>query len=297
MSNYKEKYIKYKLKYLKMKGGGNPISNTVIKKQRVDSETITISNDKSNFVLDPTKIYSFTNKEVYLKYTSKPNFDMIVKLKLDFNDSIKELKFPSNLKILIFGDKFNQPIGDDNNTDEDEENLTVPKSYLPPKGITNLTFGNDFNQPIFNRNNPNIYFLPEGINNLTFGNTFNQPIFKSVESGITSKKVYYTLPTILESLEFGKDFKQKLYYVNIKPISVFPETLKDLTLFTDSFDTFIYVKDDDEKEDRSPIILLPQNLRKLTIYSNLIKEELDKMNDYLRSHRKLKIIINDNLIL
>ena len=98
--------------------------------------------------------------------------NIIKKLKIDFNESIKCLIFPADLTILIFGDEFNQPLGSTVGN--------IPSAYLPNlELLTHLKFGNSFNQEIGDWINigveyTSVYFLPQTptLKKIWFGNNF-----------------------------------------------------------------------------------------------------------------------------
>ena len=116
---------------------------------------------------------------------------------------------PSNLKYLIFGEHFNQPI----NLPNGLTYLTFGEEFNQPinlpDSLTHLTFGDEFDQPItlpnslrrltFGRRFDQPISLPNSLTHLTFGRYFNQPI---------------TLPNNLTHLTFGHSFNQPINLIN-----------------------------------------------------------------------------------
>src|SRR6185312_12016836 len=86
----------------------------------------------------------------------------------DFNEELENL--PSDIKVIIFGDRFNNLV----------DNL--------PDSITHLIFGFWFNQPVSK--------LPKTITHLTFGYWFNKTVSK--------------LPNSITHLTFGMNFNQSI---------------------------------------------------------------------------------------
>ncbi|AYV80079.1 MAG: hypothetical protein Gaeavirus8_10 [Gaeavirus sp.] len=89
---------------------------------------------------------------------------------------MKSLRIPSSVKIIIFGNNFDQPV----------DIIKFPET------IEKIVFGYNFNQPI-----DNITF-PEGIRFIKFGWNFNQPVIKT------------KFPSSLRSIHFGWKFNQSL---------------------------------------------------------------------------------------
>jgi hypothetical protein len=177
MTNYKLKYLKYKSKYLQMQGGnilthlGFP-DNVVDEILSFDNYTYINIDSETNitsYTFNNYSIYIFNNKETYKKYMNLPGFrNTVIGLKINFNEPIDDIVFPTELKILIFGDEFNQPIGSTSDS-------KLPLTHLTK--LTHLKFGRDYNQPIGNWSVPNltlsvVSFLPPNITKLWFGIKF-----------------------------------------------------------------------------------------------------------------------------
>ena len=90
----------------------------------------------------------------------------------NFNGSVNDLKLPSNLRILNFGDYFDYPVNE----------------LVLPSNLSHLEFGNAFNQPV------DKLVFPSFLIHLKFGDAFDQPVDKLV------------LPSNLKYLEFGDAF-------------------------------------------------------------------------------------------
>ena len=158
----------------KLKSGPKKIVETFVGSRIIQIDTL------DDLVIDENIIYSFETKDFYLNFANEKSkfFNLIIKLKLNFNDSIKDLIFPEKLKKLIFGENFNNLIGDDYapyNDNYQPSGLFNPQSYLP-LNINTLIFGRHFNQPLCNTNySPNLKtFLPTSLTTLIFGDDFNQ---------------------------------------------------------------------------------------------------------------------------
>jgi len=158
-----------------------------------------------------------------------------------FNHPIRPGYLPRSLRVLVFGDSFNQKIdnvdmnpGSLMDTDRMENNEKV----LPPH-LEILEFGMMFNQPI----GPGV--LPPSLNALKFGHRFNQHV--------SHPDVF---PNSLKTLEFGVMFN--------KPIGsgVLPNSLKKLVFrgrFNHGYgnDRYSFIRHD------LMVKMLPGNLKEL----------------------------------
>ena len=106
----------------------------------------------------------------------------------DFNQPIGENVLPNSLRYIAFGYDFNQQLG---------ENVL-------PDSLKTIRFGHNFNQPI----GENV--LPNSLKTIDFEWRFNQPIEENV------------LPNSLETIEFGYDFNQPIGE------NVLPDSLKTI---------------------------------------------------------------------
>ena len=184
MTNYKLKYLKYKSKYLQIKGGSTLLTklltdlglpdNVVDEILYFDNYTYINIDSETNitsYTFNNHSIYIFNNKETYKKYMVLPGFiNTVIGLKFDFDESIDDIVFPTDLKILIFGDTFNQPI---TYTSNGLTNYTL----IQLTKLTHLKFGNEYNHPIGEWSLPNltlsvVSFLPPNITKLWFGIKF-----------------------------------------------------------------------------------------------------------------------------
>ena len=119
------------------------------------TEIIVVANEiKHSFFLQLKKFSDIVYFTIYIETLDELHWFMENKFDLysilfgqNFNQSIESL--PQNLRELIFGDRFNQPI------------------TLPPN-LEMLFFGIDFNQPI--------EVFPQSLKTLVFDWNFNQPI-------------------------------------------------------------------------------------------------------------------------
>jgi len=269
MNNYKEKYLKYKKKYLKISRGGS--SNNLLDivpdfKKFLFPIIITTTDYKDAFV--PNQTYEFKNKDTYKYYMNNVS---LKKLKLIFSDSIDDLTFPSDLTELEFGDEFNQPIA----YMDLLHNYDPPYSkFFLPNTITTLKFGKTFNQPIGILSNPPISYLPESIKTLVFGNDFNQEIGSSIimtESPIINSDTYYLsdqpgtptfLPKNLHKLVLGCNFNNRLFWhlLRSEAVSYLPDSIEELELFY-----YELMEDNKTIFSAKKSILLPKSLKQLTI--------------------------------
>lgn len=100
-------------------------------------------------------------------------------------------RWPYELEILRFGDKFNSPL------------------YSLPPNLKILEFGNNFNQPI------NSLIYPRKLFTISFGNAFNQYIddlpdsVENIKLGSDFNQEISYLPRNLKYIEFGSNFNKK----------------------------------------------------------------------------------------
>ena len=199
------KYLKYKIKYLKLK------------RLRLEQYGGTIPYDSSEWY-QISNWSEITPQSKHIQY----NGDEQIPPELAFYDSIKSLKFglnfnnegkpltrgllPVNIETIYFGDSF----------DNGRKSLT---SGLFPDSLKSLSFGDNFN----NGNRPiRSHFFPNRLESLTFGDGFNngnQPLVPGL------------FPDSLLSLEFGEYFSN-----GNKPLQPnrFPKNLQSIR-FGDSF--------------------------------------------------------------
>jgi hypothetical protein len=118
MINYKEKYFKYKLKYLKIKGGTLEglfsklpleVRDKII--HSVGYHIISIKDENYPNSFNDNDLYEFNDIDTYKHYMYKKQFkEKVTKLQILFNNPIHDLVFPTNLSTLKFGDNFIQPL-------------------------------------------------------------------------------------------------------------------------------------------------------------------------------------------
>jgi hypothetical protein len=152
MTDYYQKYLKYKKKYLELKGGAvkKEFDPKVVSdiKQFLDSASLA-------YLARVNKTTAKNAKEIVLdKLTiNEKKFNYI--LNNDVTISVKELIFDISGNINI-----------------DLNIFKKIKNY--PNTLTHLNFGWEFNQPI------EVRVLPQSLTHLTFDGYFNQPIEKDV---------------------------------------------------------------------------------------------------------------------
>lgn len=214
----------------------------------------------------------------------KDNFNLVNNyLSSFFNNEIKFL--PTNLKSVIFGEKFNKPVNLPLNLRsvifDDEFNQPIT---LPPN-LTHLTLGYTFNQPIN---------LPCDLTHLTLGYTFNQlvnlPNIKYLSLSNNNKNIVDMLPSSIEELELGPQFNS--------PLDNLPNNLKKL-VFKYDYTSFLSYNYNYELNNlpnsleylklkstySKPIINFPVNLKIIECY-----EKYSEYINELKNKYEIKII-------
>ncbi|CAM9625737.1 unnamed protein product [Ectocarpus sp. 6 AP-2014] len=101
-----------------------------------------------------------------------------------FNSPVEGIDLPASLEVIRFGDRFNQPVS----------------RVRWPAALLELVFGNDFNQPASGMD------LPAGLRRLDFGGRFNFSV-SAVD-----------LPEELRELRFGQGFNREISNVRWPPL-------------------------------------------------------------------------------
>ncbi|CAB1119920.1 unnamed protein product [Ectocarpus sp. CCAP 1310/34] len=101
-----------------------------------------------------------------------------------FNSPVEGVDLPADLEVIRFGDRFNQPVS----------------RVRWPAALRELVFGNDFNQPASGMD------LPAGLRRLDFGGRFNFSV-SAVD-----------LPEELRELRFGQGFNREISNVRWPPL-------------------------------------------------------------------------------
>ena len=241
MTNYLDKYNKYKFKYLKLKYhfGGYPeeIKNNTDAAQEPVTDAVqepvnnagqnrlsllpnSLLNITGDFLSVPDMIStSNTNNEMQMKlqlkilYNTPMSITEVTNRNLDrrrikrlININAGELlQLPAfvNLERLSFDNLFNNPI-----------NL----NDLPPT-LKSITFGNDFNQPLQTQG---LSFLPPTLESLTLGNHFNQNLNQN------------DLPPTLRSLTFTGNYNLN----NLAIQGLLPPNLELLRVYNTTFNSY-----------------------------------------------------------
>ena len=157
-----------------------------------------IINDEFND--DPYLIFNVRNQDIYDQDEEDEEDEGVRQIIFGkrFNQPLGEIRFPDSVDEIIFGDDFNQPIDD----------ISWPAS------LTVIRFGKHFNQPIEGVE------IPDEVDSIEFGDDFNQPVVDVEWSadliGLTFGKHFnqpvkgMICPPKLIKLEFGRDFNQNL---------------------------------------------------------------------------------------
>jgi len=225
------------------------------------------------------------------------NEDLFKKeVELYFNDDFNDELFNSKLLIedgiekIIFGNKFNKPIGHFGYGSflpktlkilELSDNFNQSIDFLPD-GLISLHFSkkSEFNQIITklpvsleilrfgDKFDKAILFLPPSLKILEFGNNFNQPLdpliypnkLFTISFGNLFNQYIDELPDSLENIKFGDNFNREF---------IFPRNLKYIE-FGKAFDQSIVDK-------------IPNNIRKIKICSNYQykKQIIEKCEDII----------------
>ena len=203
-------------------------------------------------------------------------------LSVDFNDSLRQVSFPSGIKTMTFGNLLDQsfhgvalPAGSCFNQSLDGVAL--------PAGLRTLACGDNFNQSLDG------VALPAGLQTLTFGRCFNQSLDRVIlPAGLQTLTVgdkfnqrfdHVTLPAGLQTLTFDSSFNQSLHHVTL-PAGL--QTLKFGDNFNQSLDgvalpaglqTLTFGSCFDQSLDR---VTLPAGLQTLT-FGSCFDQSLDRV--------------------
>ena len=115
----------------------------------------------------------------------------------DFNEPLESI-IPKNITHVVFGEKFDQFIVDNNF----------------PSGIKSIIFGKSFNKPVYYNNvYKNISYIPQGVTHLVFGEDYDRSLPRN------------SLRESITHLTLGKSFNKNLDYL--------PKNLSHLFLHED----------------------------------------------------------------